>query len=574
MSDPVTGVPSRGLGRNLTTYGDPEFALFLRRVFAQSMGYSLDMLDRPIVGIATSVSDFNNCHRDMPKLVEAVKRGVLAAGGLPMEFPTISLGEAFLSPTSMLYRNLMAMDVEELIRAQPMDSVVLLGGCDKTVPAQVMGAISAGMPFVELVVGPMRVDRFQGERLAACTDCRRYWAASRSDTVTPARLETITSSLATTGGTCGVMGTASTMACLMEALGLSLPGSATIPNGHAARLRAGEEAGRLAVSLASDEGSSTPPIDERSIRNALVILLALGGSTNALIHLTAIAGRAGLRIDPELVNELSDQVPVLVDVKPSGVNYAEDFHAAGGVPALIRVLGDLFDIDAPTVTGRTWREHLEELDDWRDEKIVRSRDTPVSESGGLLVLRGSLSPDGAVLKRSAASPSLLEARGRAVVFDSIEDMERRIDDPELDVRADDVLVLRNSGPRASGMPEAGLIPIPRKLARQGVTDMVRISDGRMSGTGYGTIILHVTPEAAAGGPLALVRDGDQIQLSVSAKSLDLLVPEDELARRREEVPAAPILGQRGYRKLFVDEVLQADRGCDFEFCLPAPAATS
>lgn len=559
-----------GLGRSLTDYGDPEFSRFLRRVFAQSMGYSEDLLARPIVGIATSSSDFNNCHRDMPKLVEAIKRGVLAAGGLPMEFPTISLGEAFLSPTSMLFRNLMAMDVEELIRAQPMDSVVLVGGCDKTVPAQVMGAISAGLPFVPVVVGPMRVDSYRGERLAACTDCRRYWAASRSGSVSPGELAAVTSSLATTGGTCAVMGTASTLACLMEALGLSVPGSATIPNGHADRLRAGEEAGRIAVSLAVERTVVADFLNERSLQNALVVLLALGGSTNALIHLTAIAGRRGLSIDADLVNQLSEKVPVLVDVKPSGNNYMEDFHAAGGVPGLVRALGDLFDTGCMTITGRTWAEHLADTDDWVDALVIRDRDSPVFEGGGLLVLRGTLCPDGAVLKRSAASSELLETSGRAVVFDSIEDMERRIDDPLLDVHADDFLVLRNAGPKAAGMPEAGLIPIPKKLAKMGVMDMVRISDGRMSGTGYGTIILHVAPESAVGGPLSLVQDGDLLKLSVSGRSLDLLVPDAELERRRQSLAANPPIPrrERGYRKLFNDSVLQADQGCDFDFCLP------
>jgi dihydroxy-acid dehydratase len=555
-----------GLGRGLTNYGDPAFSLYLRRSFAKSMGYSGEMLERPVVGIADSKSGFNNCHRHFPELIEAVKRGVLAAGGLPVEFPTVSLGEVFLSPTSMMFRNLMSIDVEEMIRAQPMDSVVLIGGCDKTVPAQLMGAASADLPAVQLIAGPMMPTSFRGERLGACTDCRRFWAMHRAGKVSSAEIDVIEGNLATTAGTCAVMGTASTMASIAEALGMALPGSAAIPAVHADRLRAAEASGKRAVELAAAPIRPSQVITEKSVENALRVLLAIGGSTNAIIHLTAIAGRAGVAISLKRLNELSDSTPVLVDLKPTGQHYMSDLYAAGGIGAVLRELEPLLHLDCLTVAGITLGERLEQEAPWVDRAVVRPFKEPITPVGGLVALFGSLAPNGAILKRSAADEKLFEKDGRAVVFSSLDDLAARIDDPALDVTADDFLVLQNAGPTSGyAMPEAGYLPIPAKLARAGVKDMVRISDARMSGTAYGTIVLHVSPEAAAGGPLALVKNGDRIRLSVRERRIDLLVDEKELQKRKAAWRAPVEAPKRGYQQLYMAHVLQAEHGCDFDF---------
>lgn len=555
----------KGLRRNLTNYGDRGFALYLRRSFARSMGYSLDMLERPIVGIAQTASGFNNCHRDMPELVEAVKRGVMQAGGLPLEFPTISLGEVFLNPTSLVYRNLMSIDTEEMMRAQPMDACVLIGGCDKTVPAQLMGAASADIPSIQLVTGPMLAMPYRGERLGACTDCRRFWARYRAGEVDDAGIHEVEGNLATTAGTCAVMGTASTMACIAEALGMALPDSAAIPAVHADRLRAAEASGARALALGAEGLTPSRIITPASVRNALRVLLAVGGSTNAIVHLTAIAGRRGIDISLEALNRLSDETPVLVDLKPTGQHYMQDFHAAGGMHALLHELRDLLELDCVTVSGQTLRQRLERKPRFVDHDVIRPRSEPFQSVGGLAALFGSLAPRGAIIKRSAADARLFEREGRAVVFESLEDLAQRIDDPALEVSVDDFLVLKHAGPRsASGMPEAGYLPIPKKLAQQGVKDMVRISDARMSGTAYGTVVLHVTPDAASGGPLALVRSGDRIRLSVRERRLDLLVSEQELAQRRTTLIAPPVPA-RGYARLYAEHILQADRGCDFDF---------
>ncbi|MDR5741390.1 MULTISPECIES: IlvD/Edd family dehydratase [unclassified Caballeronia] len=560
--DPEAG----GLSKGLTNYGDRGFALYLRRSFAKSMGYSTDLLNKPIVGIATSGSGFNNCHRGMPELVDAVKRGVLAAGGMPIDFPTISLGEVFLNPTSMMFRNLMSMDVEEMLRAQPMDSVVLIGGCDKTVPAQLMGAAAADIPAVQLVVGPMMTGRHQGERLGACTDCRRFWAKFRANEVSGHEIDQIEGRLATTAGTCAVMGTASTMACIAETLGMSLPGTAAIPAVHADRIRAAEASGARAVQLIREPLRPSQIITAKSVENAVRVLLAIGGSTNAIIHLTAVAGRLGIPVSLERLNAISDETPVLVNLKPTGEHYMEDFFAAGGMTAVLRELEPQLHLDAITVTGETLGERIAaEREAWVDHRIVRKSSDPVEPQGGLVALFGSLAPRGAILKRSAADKSLFEQEGRAVVFTSLEDLAARIDDPGLDVEANDILVLQNAGPASgTGMPEAGYLPIPRKLAQQGVKDMLRISDARMSGTAYGTIVLHVTPEAALGGPIGLVRNGDRIRLSVRERRIDLLVDEAELARRAQDVKPPERIA-RGYQKLYQERVLQADAGCDFDF---------
>lgn len=562
----MTEKDKHGIRRNLTNYGDPEFAAYLRRSFARSMGYSKDMLDRPIVGIAQSASGFNNCHRYVPELVEAVKRGVLASGGLPVDFPTISLGEVFLSPTSLMFRNLMAMDVEEMVRAQPMDAVVLVGGCDKTVPAQLMGAASADLPAIQLVTGPMMAMPFQGERLGACTDCRRFWGKYRSGEVSDQGIDQIEGNLATTAGTCAVMGTASTMACVAEALGMSLPGTAAIPAVHADRIRAAEATGVRAMQMVASKGPRPSQIiTEKSVENALRVLLAIGGSTNAIIHLTAVAGRRGIPVSLEQLNRLSDETPVLLDLKPTGSHYMQDFHAAGGMSALLVELKDLLHLDCMTVMGETLGSRIGRGAPWIDRSVIRPRQDPISPVGGLVALFGSLAPRGAILKRAAADSGLFEKEGRAVVFESLEDLSSRIDSPDLDVTPEDFLVLKHAGPRSpTGMPEAGYLPIPKKLAQQGVKDMVRISDARMSGTAFGTVVLHVSPDAASGGPLALVSNGDRIRLSVKDRRLDLLVADEELNRRRQGfVPSA--LAPRGYARLYGERILQADGGCDFDF---------
>jgi dihydroxy-acid dehydratase len=560
-----------GLRKNLTSYGDPGFSLFLRKAFIKAKGYSDDALDRPIVGITNTFSDFNPCHGNVPQLIDAVKRGVMLAGGLPMEFPTISIHESFSHPTSMFLRNLMAMDTEEMIRAQPMDCVVLIGGCDKTLPAQIMAAASVDLPAIVLPTGPMVVGHYRGEVLGACTDCRRLWSSFRAGQIGEHEIDTVNSRLAPSVGTCMVMGTASTMACVTEAMGLALPGTATIPATHAERVRAAEATGRRAAAMAKAGPRPSEVLNAAAFRNAMVALQAIGGSTNGIVHLAAIAGRAGHPIDLDAFDRLSRDVPVLVDLKPSGDHYMEHFHHAGGMPRLMAEIPDLFDLDAPSVAGGTLRDAIGAAEFVPGQTVIRSREHPVNAQGAMRVLRGNLAPRGAVIKQSAATPKLMRHVGRAVVFDSVEDMTARIDDPHLDVTVDDVLVLRNAGPRgAPGMPEAGYLPIPKKLGKLGVKDMVRISDARMSGTAFGTIVLHITPESAAGGPLALVRNGDQIRLDVACRCIDLLVDDAELARRRETLaPFVPPEGSdRGYARLFQQSVLQADEGCDFDFMVP------
>src|SRR5262245_49709897 len=564
---------THGLEHGLTNYGDRDFSLYLRRSFAQSMGYSRAMLSMPVVGIAYTPSGFNNCHRHFPELLEAVRRGVFAAGALPIAFPTISLGEVFLSPTSLKYRNLMSIDTEEMIRAQPMDAVVLMGGCDKTVPAQLMGAVSAGRPAVMLVAGPMMTGRHRGERLGACTDCRRFWARSGAGEVGEQEISEVEGQLAVTAGTCAVMGTASTMACIAEALGLVLPGTAAIPAVHADRLRAAEATGTAAAALIGSERTPDRIVSAKSVENALRVLLALGGSTNAVIHLTAIAGRAGVKVSLEQLNELSDATPVLVNLKPVGNGYMEDFFVAGGMGALLRELKPLLHLDCLTVTGETLGERLASGPPvYVDRSIIAERDKPFEPQGGLIALFGNLAPRGAILKRSAADAKLFEHVGRAVVFSSLADLAARIDDPQLDVTPQNVLVLQHAGPHASEcMPEAGYLPIPKKLAQRGIKDMIRVSDARMSGTAFGTIVLHVTPDAASGGALGLVRGGDRIRLSVRERRIDLLVDEVELKARAAARKPVETQAERGYAKLYAQEILGADEGCDFAFLRPAAA---
>ncbi|MBP7660400.1 MAG: dihydroxy-acid dehydratase, partial [Burkholderiaceae bacterium] len=521
MSDPTS---RSGMRKGLTSYGDEGFSLFLRKAFIKGAGYTDDALERPIVGIVNTGSAYNPCHGNAPQLIEAVKRGIMLAGGLPMDFPTISVHESFAQPTSMYLRNLMSIDTEEMIRAQPMDSVVLIGGCDKTVPAQLMGAASAGLPAIQLVTGAMLTGSHRGTRVGACTDCRRYWANFRADEIDEAEIAAVNNQLVPTVGTCSVMGTASTMACVTEALGMMIPGGASAPAVSADRIRVAERTGAQAVAMIAAGLVPSRILTPAAFENAFRVLLAIGGSTNALIHLTAMAGRLGIEVDLDKLDRFGRETPVLVDLKPSGQHYMEDLHAAGGLVTVLRELRPLLHLEALTVTGRTLGEELEAAPAPFAQSVVRPFADPIFAEGGLAVLRGNLAPGGAIVKQSAASPRLMEHEGRAVVFDDLPDMVARIDAPDLDVTADDLLVLKQIGPiGAPGMPEAGLLPIPRKLARQGVKDMVRISDGRMSGTAAGTIVLHVTPESALGGPLALVQTGDRIRLSVSGRRIDLLV---------------------------------------------------
>ena len=560
------GEPS-GMKKGLTRYGDDEFALFLRKSFIKGAGYGDDALDRLVVGIVDTGSDFNPCHGNSEELIAQVKAGVLAAGGLPMVFPTISLHESFAYPTSMYLRNLMAMDTEEMLKSLPVDAVVLIGGCDKTVPAQVMGALSADVPFVQLVTGPMSTGSFRGQRVGACTDCRRLWADYRADRLDAAAIAEANDALVPTVGTCGVMGTASTMALLVEALGLAPLGSASAPAVSADRRRIAEETGQLAVDMAQRKARPAAYLSKASFENAMRVLLAVGGSTNAIIHLTAMAGRLGIKLSLDRLDELSRDTPVIVDLKPSGTGYMEDLHAAGGGVKVLAELADCLDLGVMTLTGRTLADELAQtvIPDWPQD-IVKPASRPVYAEGGLAVLYGNLAPDGAIIKQAAASAHLLSHTGRAMVFEDMADLAARIDSPDLDVEADDILVLRQIGPKgAPGMPEAGLIPIPKKLAQAGVKDMVRVSDGRMSGTAAGTIVLHVAPEAAVGGPLALVQTGDHICLDVEGRTLSLLISDQEMQTRQAGRPEPVAVRRRGYEKLFHDHVLQAPDGVDFDF---------
>lgn len=566
MSKHTTVLKQTGIKQGLTNYGDAGFALFLRKAFIKGAGYSDDALDRVIVGIANTGSGYNPCHGNAPQLIEAVKRGVLMEGGLAIDFPTISIAESFSQPTSMYLRNLMSMDTEEMIRAQPMDSVVLIGGCDKTVPAQLMGAISANTPMIQLVTGAMLTGSYNGERVGACTDCRRFWGKYRGEEITESQINAVNNKLVASVGTCAVMGTASTMACIAEALGIMLPGGASAPAVTSDRIRTAEETGRQAVRMARAQLTPDKILTEKSFENALRILLSIGGSTNGIIHLAAIAGRMGFEIDMEAFDKMSQETPVLVDLKPSGEHYMEDLHHAGGLQTVLKKLKPLLHLDALTVTGKTLGEELDAFNEF-EQNVVRSLDNPIYPVGGIAFLKGNIAPNGAIIKQSAANPDLMEHEGRVVVFENSEDLANRIDSPDLDVLPDDILLLKNIGPLgAPGMPEAGYIPIPKKLAKLGVKDMVRISDGRMSGTAAGTIVLHVTPESAVGGPISLVQTGDRIKLSVKERTIKLLVSDEEFAKRKAGIDVVTNTDNlRGYRKLFVQHITQADEGCDFDF---------
>ena len=565
----------QGFRGGLTNYGDAGFSLFLRKAFIKGAGYTDSALDRPVIGIANTGSSYNPCHGNMPQLIEAVKRGIMLAGGLPMDFPTISIGESFAQPTSMYLRNLMSMDTEEMIRAQPMDAIVMIGGCDKTVPAQLMGAASAGLPSIQLITGAMLTGSHRGEVVGACTDCRRYWGRYRAEEIDTAEIDEVNNRLVASVGTCSVMGTASTMACIAEALGMTVPGGASPPAVTSDRMRVAEDTGAQAVRMALTGLTIDKILTPAAFRNAMVVLLAIGGSTNGIVHLAAIAGRMGIKIDLEELDLMGRNTPVLVDLKPSGQHYMEHFHAAGGMGTLLRELKPLLALDALTVTGRTLGEEIERVGAPFKQDVIRPMSKPIYPQGGIAYLKGNLAPGGAIIKQSAASPLLMEHEGRAVVFENLEDLAYRIDDLDLDVEAEDILVLKNIGPLGGpGMPEAGYIPIPKKLALQGVKDIVRISDGRMSGTAFGTIVLHVMPESALGGPLACVQNGDRILLSVERREISLLIEETEMAARLASLAKPRPSAERGYRKLFLQSVTQADQGVDFDFLQANPTKDS
>ena len=552
-------------GRGRAFFNEPDTAGLMHRAFTRSLGFDKSDMNRPMIGILNTYSEMNNCHAHFPELVEAVKRGVWQAGGFPLEFPTISLGEIYLTPTSMLWRNLAAMDTEEMIRGNPMDGVVVLCGCDKTTPAALMGVASADLPAILVSGGPMLNGHWRGQTLGACTDCRRLTTEYRAGNLNAEEYAEVEENLVRSRGHCMVMGTASTMNSLTEALGISLPGNGAIPAADSRRILLAERAGRRIVAMAVEGMRPSQILTADALENAITLLCALGGSTNAVVHLPALAGRLGIDLPLALFDEISRRTPLLANVRPAGTYQMEDLFYAGGVPAILRQLLPLLHGEALTVTGRTLSENVAQSQTI-DPEVIHSPDSPLKTEGGLAILRGNLAPSGAVIKHAAASPALLQHRGRAVVFRNFADLQERIDDPSLDVHPDDVLVLQNAGPVGGpGMPEVGNLPIPKKLLKLGVRDMVRISDARMSGTAFGTIVLHVAPEAAVGGPLSLVRTGDEIELDVAGRRLQLRVEQEELERRRADWRPPQPEYRRGYGKLFLDHVLQAPQGMDFEF---------
>ncbi|GGS56457.1 IlvD/Edd family dehydratase [Streptomyces violaceus] len=522
---------------------------------------------RPQIAIANTASDLTPCNAHLNEVAASVRNGVYEAGGIPLDLPVVSLGETQVRPTAMLWRNMAAMATEEMLRANPIDGVVLLGGCDKTIPSLLMAAASVDLPAVVLPGGPMLNGTFRGGLLGCGTGVWKLSEEVRAGTLSQEQFTRSESAMIRSRGHCNTMGTASTMALVAEALGTVVPGTAGIPAPDSRLLEAAHHTGRLAVDMVGADRRPGTFLTEASFRNAIVALAAIGGSTNAVVHLLAIAGRLGIDLSLDDFDRVGSRVPVLVDLQPAGRFLMEDFHRAGGLLAVLREVRDLLDPDALTVTGRPLADFLDDAEIW-DGEVIRTRAAPLVAEGGIAVLRGNLAPDGALVKPAAASPHLLRHRGRAVVFDSIEDFHARIDDPELDVDADSVLVLRGCGPKGyPGMPEVSNMPLPKKLLEQGVRDMVRVCDGRMSGTAYGTVVLHVAPEAAVGGPLALVRTGDFITLDVEARRIDVDVPADELARRSPG--KATVAGfanpRRGWERLYVDHVLQADTGADLDF---------
>ena len=559
----------KGMYKNLTSYGDSGFSIFLRKAFIKGMGYSEEMLGKPIIGITNTYSDYNPCHGNVPDLIKSVKAGILSSGAIPLEFPTITIHESFAYPTSMYLRNLMSIDTEEMLRAQPMDACVLIGGCDKTVPAQIMGAFSAEMPAIQLVTGPMLTGSHKGERVGACTDCRRYWAKFRAEEIDENEINEVNNQLVPTVGTCGVMGTASTMALITEALGMMVTNGASAPAVSAERRRIAEETGMVAVEIANKSYKPKDFLTIKNFQNALTVLSAIGGSTNGIVHLTAMAGRLGIDINLNDFDQMTKDTPMIVDLKPSGSGYMEDLFKSGGLPRILNEIRDYLHLDTMTVSGISLKEVIDKNNyDW-PQQIIRKTNDPIFDKGSIAVLNGNLAPGSAIIKQSAASKDLLVHEGIVEVFEDLEDLANRIDSEDLNVTKDSILLLRNIGPLgAPGMPEAGLIPIPKKLAKVGVKDMVRISDGRMSGTASGTIVLHVCPEAAAGGNLNIVESGDVVKLDVNKRLIELKLTDEEIKIRHNNKKDKKIIKRRGYNKMFYDTVLQADKGVDFDFLRP------
>ena len=547
-------------------YGANDLRSFGHRSRAAQMGYSRsDYAGKPVIAIVNTWSDINPCHSHFRTRAEEIKRGVWQAGGFPVEMPAISLAETFQKPTTMLYRNLLAMETEELLRSYPADGAVLMGGCDKTTPALMMGAISMNLPAVFFPAGAMLRGDWRGTTLGSGSDAWKYWAELRAGNIEPADWNEIESGIARSPGTCMTMGTAATMMSAVEALGFSLPGASSLPAVDSRSAQMATLAGRRIVEMVWEDLKPSDLLSEAAVDNAVTTVLALGGSTNAVIHLIAMARRGGIALDLDRFDALSTRVPVLANLRPSGKYLMEDFCYAGGLPALLNVLAPLLDLDCLTVTGKPLRDgvagrHVHAPD------VIRTLDRPVAPSGGLVILRGNLAPAGAVMKPIAAEPRLLRHAGRAIVFDSCDEMMARIDDPALDVDQDSVLVLRNAGPKGGpGMPEWGQLPIPKKLLAQGVRDMLRISDARMSGTSYGACVLHVSPESFVGGPLALLRDGDIVEVDAAARTLNMRVTDDELARRAAAWRPPPAIYPRGYGALYSNHIRQAHEGCDFDF---------
>jgi dihydroxy-acid dehydratase len=547
-------------------FGPDDLRSFGHRSRMKQMGLDdADFRNKPIVAILNTWSDMNTCHSHFRSRAEEVKRGILQAGGFPVEIPVMSLGEMLMKPTTMLYRNMLAMEAEEALRCHPIDAAVLMGGCDKTVPALIMGAISADIPSIFLPAGPMLKARWKNETLGSGSDVWKYWAERGAGNLCDRDWNDIENCIGRSAGTCMTMGTASTMACIAESLGMTLPGAATIPAVVAEHARLATATGRRAVEMAWEQLKPSHIINANSMDNAILTSLCIGGSTNVIVHLIAMAGRAGIRLTLDRFDELSDIVPVLGDLRPSGRFLMEDFHHAGGLRALLARIKDLLKLDCKTVTGKTLGEHIEGAE-VLDNEIIRTRENPLWSTGGTCVLRGNLAPNGCVMKTVAADKRLLKHRGRALVFDNYPQLKAQIDDPDLDVTADTVIVLRSAGPLgAPGFPEWGMLPIPKKLLVQGVRDMVRISDARMSGTSYGTCILHVSPESHLGGPLALVQTGDEIELDIDKRSLHWHVSDAEHAARKAAWQAPAVKWTRGYHALFARHVTQAHEGCDFDF---------
>jgi dihydroxy-acid dehydratase len=547
-------------------YGVKDLRSFGHRSRTAQMGYdAADYRGKPVIGIINTWSDINPCHTHFKQRVEDVKRGVWSAGGFPVELPAMSLSEPFQKPTTMLYRNLLAMETEELLRSYPIDGAVLMGGCDKTTPGTIMGATSMNLPAMFMPAGPMLRGNWGGVTLGSGSDTWKYWADLRAGAITEEDWLEIENGIARSPGHCMTMGTASTMCSAAEALGLTLPGASSIPAADSRHAVMAAHTGRQIVELVWNDVTLSDLLTETAFRNGITTVLALGGSTNAVIHLIAMARRAGIPLGLDTFEELSQRTPLLANIRPSGTYLMEDFFYAGGLPALLTNLGDLLDTSAITANGKTLGENIERAKVFNDD-VIRSRDNPLVASGTLAVLYGNLAPDGAVIKPPAAEARLHKHAGPAVVFDNYDDMSARIDDPDLIIDENSVIVLRNAGPLgAPGMPEWGQLPIPKKLLEKGVRDMVRISDARMSGTSYGACVLHVAPESAIGGPLAFVRDGDIIDLDVAARRLTINVSDDELAKRRAQWQPPPAKYGRGYGALYLQHITQANEGCDFDF---------